>query len=82
MKKIILILLLVSGFVKAEDKVNPKSGGPLEEGRLVSQDVTGYPTAVITDLKTGCQFMVFTGGSYSATPIGCFPELADPKFKK
>lgn len=82
MKKIFLALLLVSGFVQAEEKIYPEQDGPVEKGRFVQQDVSGYPKAIITDLKSGCQFMVFTGGSFSATPIGCFPEFIDPKFKK
>lgn len=82
MKKILLALLLVSGVVQAETKIYPEEDGPVEKGRFVQQDISGYPRAIITDLKSGCQFMVFTGGSYSATPLGCFPELIDPKFKK
>lgn len=82
MKKILLALLLVAGVVQAEEKIYPQQDGPVEKGRFVQQTVTGYPSAIITDLKSGCQFLVFTGGSYSATPLGCFPEFIDPKFKK
>lgn len=84
MKKILLALLLVTGLAQAEEKIYPEQDGPVEKGRFVQQNVSGYPKAIITDLKSGCQFMVFTvrWRSYSATPIGCFPEFIDPKFKK
>lgn len=82
MKKVLLALLLVSGAALAETPIDPTETGPVERGRFVSQDVSGYPRAIITDLKTGCQFMMFSGTAYTATPLGCFPDLISPKFKK
>lgn len=81
MKKILLSLLLVSGICFAEENINPKSDGPFEKGRLVYQMTTGVLDFVVTDLKTGCQFM-YKNGYNSGVSLGCFPELIDPKFKK
>ena len=83
MKKIILGLLLLSGVSHAQRAIDPKESGPFEEGRLIYQPTTSAPIDyIITDLKTGCQFMKSNSEHSSSTLLGCFPELIDPKFKK
>jgi len=83
MRKIVLGLLLLSGVAHAQQAINPKEAGPFEKDRLVYQPTTSTPIDyIITDLKTGCQFMK-TNSDYSPPALlGCFPELIDPKFKK
>jgi hypothetical protein len=84
MKKILLALLLVTGFVQAERQIDPSDSGPLEPGRLVSQSTNGPVTTVVTDKKTGCQygFIALAGIGIGSISLGCFPEYVDPKFKK
>lgn len=83
MKKIVLGLLLVSGFSHAQQAIDPKESGPFEKGRLIYQATTSIPVDyVITDLKTGCQYMKTTEGAGTPVLLGCFPELVDTKFKK
>lgn len=80
MKKLLLLLVLAfTGAVHATTTVNPKEPGPFEPDRLVVQDVGGiYIRYVLTDLKTGCQY-INTG---RLTLLGCSPEYISDKFKK
>lgn len=82
MKKILLALLLVTGFVQAEQAINPKESGPFEAGRIVSQETTGSWDRVFTDKKTGCQYANQVNTGTGTVLLGCFPEYIDPKFKK
>ena len=71
------------GSVYAAEPIDPKESGPFEEGRLVYQKTTSIPIDfVITDLKTGCQYMKTNSNSSPAVLLGCSPEYIDPKFKK
>lgn len=82
MNKFILVLLFVSGLVNAETAIDPKEDGPFEKGRLVYQTTSSRPVDyVITDLKTGCQYMQRSGPTPSVL-LGCSPEYISPKFKK
>ena len=83
MRKIILGLLLLSGISQAQQTVSPKESGPFENGRLVYQSTSSaLIDYVITDLKTGFQYIKTSDTGSSAVLLGCFPELIDPKFKK
>lgn len=84
MNKLLLIVVLTismcPGIANAEIVPNPKGDGPFEKDRLVVQIISGYYVSyVLTDLKTGCQYI--TNGP-QFTSLGCFPEYISDKFKK
>lgn len=82
MKKIIFMLvILIAGCGSAEvEKETPKEF-PIEEGRFdFTEGVIGRNIDIVTDKKTGCQYLYrYNGGMVS---LGCFPEYISPKFKK
>lgn len=85
MKKLILMLILVfaADVVHGETAVNPKEDGPFEKDRLVTQKVNGdTENYILTDLKTGCQYVGNDGYGHRLTLLGCSPEYISDKFKK
>lgn len=75
MKKLLIGLLFVSFGVLADTV--PKTNGfndskVVEDGRFVQTGMTGALDYIITDTKTGCQFVVvYNGGIIN---LGCFGE--------
>lgn len=81
MNKLILATLLTLSFsalaTKYDDDVKPKdSSSYVAEDRFVSTKMRGSLEYIVTDTKTGCQYMVVENGGYArpATPLGCFEE--------
>lgn len=77
MKKFILALLLVSPMVFAgESIVTPSNNGSkyVESDRFVVTDMKNPLDRVITDTKSGCQFLITYGNGISQIMIGCFEE--------
>lgn len=83
MKKILLALLLVSGFASATvntiKNING-SEGPYKSGRLIIQQ-TGEGD-IYTDQKTGCQWYIISTGTNAKIDLGCFQEFISEEFKK
>lgn len=83
MKKILLALLLVSGFgnatVNTVRSIN-NSEGPYKSGRIIVQQ-TGNG-GIYTDQKTGCQWYIISVGTDARIDLGCFPEFISGEFKK
>lgn len=80
-KLILLTLVAISSFsaaaTKYDDIAEPKMPSDyVTQDRFVSTGMRGSLEYVITDTKTGCQYLVVDGGGYSkpATPLGCFEE--------
>lgn len=79
MKKLLLTVLLISSFsVLAGDNLVQPSDRSLyvTQDRFVTTSMRGALEYIITDTKTGCQYIVMDAGGYSkpATPLGCFEE--------
>lgn len=81
MKKLLLTALLISSFSaiasKYDETVEPKMPSDyVTQDRFVSTAMRGALDTIITDTKTGCQYIVVDGGGYSkpAAPLGCFEE--------
>lgn len=79
MKKLLLTVLLISSFsvLAGDNLVQPSDRSVyVTQDRFVSTGMRGSLEYVITDTKTGCQYLVVDGGGYSkpATPLGCFEE--------
>lgn len=79
MKKLLLTVLLISSFsVLAGDNLVQPSDRSLyvTQDRFVTTSMRGTLEYIITDTKTGCQYIVMDAGGYSkpATPLGCFEE--------
>ena len=81
MKKLLLTALLISSFSavanKYDETVEPKMPSDyVTQDRFVSTAMRGVLDTIITDTKTGCQYIVVDAGGYSkpATPLGCFEE--------
>lgn len=81
LKKILLTTLVLCSFsataTKYDDTVEPKMPSDyVTQDRFVSTAMRGALDYVITDTKTGCQYVVVDAGGYSkpATPLGCFEE--------
>lgn len=77
MKKILIgiALILAAGSTQAALESNAKDKSPyVEDGRLESSRMSGIVDWVITDKKTGCQYMVISGGSNQIQLLGCFDE--------
>lgn len=80
MKKLLTIgLMLFSVNVLAGvDEVQPSYGETeyVTRDRFVSVDMKNPLDKVITDTKTGCQFIIIYNGHGVATiPLGCFNEF-------
>jgi|AGFS01.1.fsa_nt_gi hypothetical protein len=83
MKKILLALLLVTGFANATvNTIKPinNSEGPYKAGRLIVQQTGGGD--IYTDQKTGCQWFIISVGTDAKIDLGCFPEFISEEFKK
>lgn len=80
MRKIIIgaALLLLSGCNEA--KAGAEISQPLTTSDAVERDrfetvrMSGFIDNIVTDRKTGCQYLVFTGEGYAVEPLGCFDE--------
>lgn len=62
---------------KYDETVEPKMPSDyVTQERFVSTAMRGALDYIITDTKTGCQYIVIDGGGYSkpATSLGCFEE--------
>lgn len=81
MKYLLTALLIFSSSVFAKES-NPKQNNPyVETGRIEYVGMTGAVDVIITDKKTGCQYMTFFGYSAESVLLGCFDEYKDPKFQ-
>lgn len=58
-------------------KTNPEF---IESGRIYVSNMTGLVDYIITDTKTGCQYLSISGRA--ATPLGCFDEYKKDTKKK
>lgn len=79
MKKLLLTVLLISSFsvLAGDNLVQPSDRSEyVTQDRFVTTSMRGALEYIITDTKTGCQYLVVDGGGYSkpATPLGCFEE--------
>lgn len=77
MKKVFLALLAFSSVVSAKDfPVNPSGDGSkyVDEDRFMSTSMANPMDKVITDTKTGCQFLITYGNGVSQIMVGCFEE--------
>lgn len=80
MKKLLIGLLFVSSSVIAgqgDSKVKPKEESTyVTSERFVTPAMTGKLETIVTDTKTGCQYMILEGGGYSrpSVHLGCFEE--------
>lgn len=80
MKKICIAaaLLLLSGCDDAQAGADISQ--PLTTSDAVARDrfesvrMSGLIDHIITDRKTGCQYLVITGSGFEVQPIGCFDE--------
>lgn len=78
MKKIIIgaALLLLVGCDEA--KAGAQISQPLTTSDAVARDrfeivgMSGFIDAIITDRKSGCQYMVLKYDGYEVEPLGCF----------
>lgn len=46
----------------------------VERDRFEIVDMSGFIDKIITDRKTGCQYMVVGGNDWNLEPLGCFNE--------
>lgn len=81
LKKFLLSILVLSSFsVSAtdyDDNIKPKMPSDyVAQDRFVSTDMRGNLEYIITDTKTGCQYIVVNSGASArpATLLGCFEE--------
>ncbi len=80
MKKIIIgaALLLLAGCDEA--KAGAQISQPLTTSDAIQRDrfetvnMSGFIDKIVTDRKTGCQYMVVSGGNWNIEPLGCFDE--------
>lgn len=84
MKVGILVILLIVGvsFAFTTDASSDPSWSEdqyVEKGRFETVKMTGVIDSVVTDTKTGCQYMVIFQSSIAA--LGCFDEYKKPKAK-
>lgn len=78
MKKIIIgaALLLLAGCDEAQ--AGAEISQPLTTSEFVERDrfevvrMSGLIDNIITDRKTGCQYLVINGNGFEVQPIGCF----------
>lgn len=74
-KLIALSMLLIAGCTEAKDISQPKDTTKyVEQDRFITISTTGFIDKIITDTKTGCQYMALGGEGWSITPLGCFEE--------
>lgn len=80
MKKICIAaaLLLLSGCDDAQagaDISQPlTTSDAVARDRFEVVDMSGFIDKIITDRKTGCQYVVVGGNGWSIEPLGCFNE--------
>lgn len=80
MKKILIgvALLLLSGCDGAQ--AGADFSQPFDATDAVARDrfeivsMSGFIDKIITDRKTGCQYMVVGGNDWNLEPLGCFEE--------
>lgn len=81
MKKLLLTTLVLCSFSALASEYD-KTVGPkmpsdyVTQDRFVSTDMRGNLEYIITDTKTGCQYLVVDSGAQArpATALGCFEE--------
>ncbi|AEV89727.1 hypothetical protein OBP_290 [Pseudomonas phage OBP] len=77
MKKILIALLAFSSVaMSAEHPVNITDGESkyVETDRFIVTDLPEPLYKVITDTRTGCQFLLTYRNGISQIPLGCFEE--------
>ena len=80
MKKIIIgaALLLLAGCdgaqAGAEISQPLTTSDPVQRDRFEIVNMSGFIDKIVTDRKTGCQYMVVSGGNWNIEPLGCFDE--------
>lgn len=86
MKGVVIMLVafvLTFFMVKCADAAsNPSTWGDspyVETGRFETTKMTGVIDNIVTDTKTGCQYMVIYQSSIA--PLGCFPQYKKPESK-
>lgn len=78
MKKLILSTLLVLSSFSAlagDSLLRPSDKSAyVNVDRFVKTPMTNPADFVITDTKTGCQYLLSYGNGIAQTPLGCFDE--------
>lgn len=77
MKKLLLTVLLISSFsvLAGDNLMRPSDRSEyVTESRFVKTPMTNPADFVITDTKTGCQYLLSYGSGVAQTPLGCFEE--------
>lgn len=76
LKKILLTTLVLCSFsATADGLMRPSNTSEyVTEGRFVKTPMTNPADFVITDTKTGCQYLLSYGSGVAQTPLGCFEE--------
>lgn len=80
MRKIIIgaALLLLSGCndVQAGADISQPltTSDAVERDRFEVVDMSGFIDKIITDRKSGCQYMVVGGNGWSIEPLGCYNQ--------
>ena len=76
MKKLLLTALLISSFSALADGILKPSDPSqyVDKDRFVKTPMANPADFIITDTKTGCQYMLAYGGGVAITPLGCFEE--------
>lgn len=78
MKKILIATAIV--LMVGCDAAQADYSQPLENTKYVQQDrfvtvkTSGFVDRVITDRKTGCQWLAVGGNDWNLEPLGCFQE--------
>lgn len=81
MNKLILGLILglysFSVIAGSDEVVKPSAWGTskyVAEGRFIVTSLANPLDKVITDTKSGCQYLLTYGNGISQIPLGCFEE--------
>jgi PBP1b-binding outer membrane lipoprotein LpoB len=79
MKKILIaVALLLAGCDSANagpEYSQPVDSSPtVEMNRFEIVETTGFIDRIITDHKTGCQFLAVGANDWQMMPLGCFDE--------
>lgn len=75
MKYLMTLLVFFSCFAFAGDMKPNETSPYVDRDRFKTTKMPNPIDYIITDTKSGCQYMViYTGAGMASTPIGCFPE--------
>lgn len=82
MKKVLIALLAVASFsaVGATTERAKDNAEYVDSDRFVVSHMTGRIDAIITDTKTGCQYLEIN--LRTSEPLGCFEEYKKDTKKK